>query len=70
MWLEIGEEGLKDGFFGLVLGLGRGGDEDKVFGGRLVLKCLKRIIFFLLMLLKFDVFLCIYIVLVYLRDLF
>lgn len=46
MWLEIGEEGLKDGFFGLVLGLGRGGDEDKVFGGRLVLKCLKRIIFF------------------------
>ncbi|KAH0927924.1 hypothetical protein HID58_020180, partial [Brassica napus] len=42
MWSETGEEGLKDGFSGSVSGLGRGGDEDKVFGGRSVPKCLKR----------------------------
>ncbi|CDY41908.1 BnaC05g46960D [Brassica napus] len=42
MWSETGEEGLKDGFSGSVSGLVRGGDEDKVFGGRLVPKCLKR----------------------------
>ncbi|KAF8045746.1 hypothetical protein N665_4486s0004 [Sinapis alba] len=47
-WSESGEEGLnlKDGFSGSVSGLGRGGDEDKVkekmCGGRLVPKCLKR----------------------------
>ncbi|KAL0900884.1 hypothetical protein Bca101_084845 [Brassica carinata] len=48
-WFESAEEGLnlKGGFSGSVLGLGRGGDEEdkvkeKVFGVRLLPKCLKK----------------------------